>query len=87
MAQEDRHVVFHPPGSSVKAAEGDTILDAARRGKIFVNSPCGGKGTCGKCRIRVTAGRVDREESHHLDRSDAKKGWALACRTAPVNDV
>ena len=40
------HIVGYSPG--------DTILEAIRRAGIYVTSPCGGNGTCGKCIIRVS---------------------------------
>ena len=41
MASGKHTIVFHPPGDSVEIGEGETLIDAARRGKIFVNSKPG----------------------------------------------
>ena len=32
-------------------AEGGTLLSVLRENDIFIPSPCGGRGTCGKCRV------------------------------------
>ncbi len=80
-------VTFHPEGRTVEAGEGMTLLEIAQKEKIFVNSPCGGKGTCGKCRLKVLSGEVEAEASHHLDEEDRREGWVLACRTRPAGDV
>ncbi|MHC4601007.1 MAG: ASKHA domain-containing protein, partial [Planctomycetota bacterium] len=87
MAEDTLKVTFQPSGISVEAKAGETLLEAARRRKVYVNSPCGGKGNCGKCRLRVLSGPVEREISHLLEPSDAEAGWALACRTKPRGAV
>ena len=38
--------------------EGTTILQAARTAGIDIDSPCGGAGTCGKCRVLVDGSHV-----------------------------
>lgn len=42
----------------IQAVEGETLLEALRRGGVYPAAPCGGHGTCGKC--RVTANGVER---------------------------
>ena len=43
---------------TVNASKGRCLLDALRQQGIFVGSPCGGRGTCGKCRVELRQGRV-----------------------------
>ena len=33
---------------------GETIYETARRGGIRIIGACGGRGTCGTCRVKVT---------------------------------
>jgi uncharacterized 2Fe-2S/4Fe-4S cluster protein (DUF4445 family) len=48
----DKYVVeFRPDDKKVTVHEGCTILEAAGRAGIIINTPCGGKGTCGKCKV------------------------------------
>ena len=47
---------------------GENLLEALRRGGFFVNAVCGGKGTCGKCRVI-------------LEGKDAARESVLACQT------
>ncbi|MBQ3105983.1 MAG: DUF4445 domain-containing protein [Eggerthellaceae bacterium] len=51
----------------VSAREGATLLEALREGGVHVDAPCGGNGTCGKCRVLV--------------RGDAGLDYRLACET------
>ena len=32
----------------------DTVLSILRRRKIYISADCGGRGTCGRCRVRIT---------------------------------
>lgn len=44
---------FYPGGQTVQAPEGTTVLEAQRLAGLSPDAPCGGHGTCGKCRVRV----------------------------------
>jgi uncharacterized 2Fe-2S/4Fe-4S cluster protein (DUF4445 family) len=39
--------------NTVKSAKGFSLLHILRKGKYKIYTPCGGKGTCGKCRVKV----------------------------------
>ena len=60
-------ITFLPAGQTISVTEGTNLLDAARSAGLTPNAPCGGKGTCGKCKVRLL----------HLP--DAPE--ALACQT------
>lgn len=47
------HVTLMPSGRRLEAKEGEDLLSVLRREGIFVPAYCGGKGTCGKCLVRV----------------------------------
>lgn len=49
-------VTFLPAGITVPVEEGATLLQAERKAGLNPNAPCGGKGTCGKCKVTVQAG-------------------------------
>ena len=36
-----------------KVEAGTNLLDFLRQNSININTPCNGKGTCGKCKVRV----------------------------------
>ena len=46
-------VVFVHEKKSILTAEGVTILEAARRAGVVIESPCNGSGTCDKCLVTV----------------------------------
>ena len=47
------NVKFEPDGKTVSVEEGATITKAAALAGININSPCGGEGRCGKCKVLV----------------------------------
>lgn len=58
MSEDRTHlVIFQPAGRQGRVAEGTTLLDAARQLGVDVDSICGGRQTCGKCKVIVEAGR------------------------------
>jgi len=38
------------------AEDGENLLQILRREKVYISAPCGGKGTCGKCLVRMESG-------------------------------
>ena len=37
----------------IKANKHDNLLHALIKNKVYINSPCGGNGTCGKCAVII----------------------------------
>ena len=53
---KDHLVVFQPSGRQGRVAESTTLLEAARQLGVDVDSICGGRQTCGKCKVLIEAG-------------------------------
>jgi uncharacterized 2Fe-2S/4Fe-4S cluster protein (DUF4445 family) len=56
MSGKDPQVIFMPSGRRGHFAPGTTVLDAARELGLGIESICGGRLTCGKCKVRVEEG-------------------------------
>lgn len=83
MRESEIAVKFEPHGKTVHVLAGTTLLEAAVRAGLSLESPCGGRGTCGKCRLRVT-GAPDSPTSAERSRLTAQEledGVRLACQT------
>ncbi|MEO5939930.1 MAG: 2Fe-2S iron-sulfur cluster-binding protein, partial [Candidatus Limnocylindrales bacterium] len=52
----DPLVIFTPSGRRGRFARGTTVLDAARRLGVDIDSVCGGRGICGRCQIEQSVG-------------------------------
>jgi uncharacterized 2Fe-2S/4Fe-4S cluster protein (DUF4445 family) len=78
-------VRFLPSSNSANVSAGCELLDAARDAGIELESPCGGKGTCGKCIVRIVSGEVESDHIGLLTTSAVNRGYRLACRTKILN--
>jgi uncharacterized 2Fe-2S/4Fe-4S cluster protein (DUF4445 family) len=81
---------FHPGGQVVSMAEGATLLAAARQAGVFIDTPCDGAGTCGKCRVKIPAAHRQylREAPHDwLTQAERTEGWVLACQCTVHGDL
>ena len=56
MTTGDALVVFTPSGRRGRFEHGTTVLEAARRLGVDLDSVCGGRGICGRCQIEVSEG-------------------------------
>jgi len=65
------------------------LLGALLDDGIAVPAPCGGNGTCGLCRVTVTAGGDEAlpTEAAHLSRREIKEGLRLACQVTIRGDI
>jgi uncharacterized 2Fe-2S/4Fe-4S cluster protein (DUF4445 family) len=82
-------IAFLPEEASVRVACGTTILVAAREAGIGILSPCGGNGTCGKCKVVVEgdASEPNPTEREVLTASELAAGVRFACQCATHGDV
>lgn len=75
----------------LEAEEGRTILSVLLDvGDYTIDAPCGGKGTCGKCKVVVESGRVsdpDERELGFLSDFEQRRGTRLACMTRIQGDT
>lgn len=53
-------VIFQPSGSRGPVEDGTTILEAARSLGVEIETPCGGRLMCSKCRVRIEEGFFER---------------------------
>jgi uncharacterized 2Fe-2S/4Fe-4S cluster protein (DUF4445 family) len=77
---------FLPSGRVVSAVSGTTVLEAARQAGIELDSPCGGKGTCGKCVVRIASGDADSDSLGILSAEAVAAGSVLACATRVLKE-
>ena len=59
MPEKEVAVTFLPMGKTVYVLEETRLLEAAAVAGAMIDQPCGGEGTCGKCRILVSEGACE----------------------------
>ncbi len=74
-------------GKTIETADGISILEALNRAGVFLTSSCGGKGTCGKCRVQIRSGSAERKSTIRLSPEEVENGMAIACQTFPQTDI
>jgi uncharacterized 2Fe-2S/4Fe-4S cluster protein (DUF4445 family) len=73
-------ITFQPSGRNVYVLPGTLMLEAAGRAGIILQTPCGGKGTCGKCKVRIINAKPEMTEgSGELSEALVRDGYRLAC--------
>ncbi len=72
-----------------EARGGDTLLRILFERKYFIPSACGGKGTCGYCKLRVTdgGGPALPTEKLILTSREVMMGMRLTCQLKVKNDI
>jgi uncharacterized 2Fe-2S/4Fe-4S cluster protein (DUF4445 family) len=82
-------IYFKPIDREVQAGTGDTLLDLMRDAGIWIESLCGGKGQCGKCRVIHERGeyeKISREPDKFLSEKELEEGYLLACMVRVKGD-
>ena len=69
-------------GQTISLAAPEPFLSILRREKIYFPLYCGGRGTCGKCRIRITEGSlpITTEDRQFFSEDELKAGENTAGR-------
>ena len=73
----------------VSVESGRPLLSALATENVFLPSACGGKGSCGQCKVRVTegGGEILPTEAVHFTRKEIKDNWRLACQVKVKGDL
>ena len=80
-------VSFKSHGKEIYCKEGDLLLDVAREASIFIDAPCNGNISCGKCKVKLLSGKVDTEKTRHITDDEIKQGYVLACNSKVISDI
>ncbi len=77
------------PDKAIITPAGNTLLNTLGAQKIFIPSACGGKGTCGVCKVRVFegGGALLPTETSHVSRGEAREGVRLSCQVKVKQDM
>ena len=82
-------ITFLPDKKNINVNKETTILEALESVGINIDTPCGGKGICGKCKVLVVEGITTASsiEKKFLSEEEMGKGFRLACQTKLFKDA
>lgn len=72
----------------VKIKDGETLFQGLREHGILLPSPCGGRGSCGKCKVQIQEEDVEItvEDRKKLSEEEIRSGYRLACMCEAKKD-
>ncbi len=76
-----------PLGKEIPVVEGTPLLDVLN--EYGVEFPCGGKGSCGRCKVRLLEGSIPKDPIHlkRLQELKLDDSWRLACLSRCYSDL
>lgn len=82
-------IEFRPHDKVTRVPSGMTIFNAANWIGLPIDSTCGAKGTCGKCKVRILHGNngATAADRRIFSEEELADGWRLSCRSEANSDV
>ena len=89
VAGGDVMITINGGKKEVPAQAGKSLLTTLSEAGVHLSSACGGKGSCGQCKVKVTEGGGDMlpTEAVHFTRKQIKDNWRLGCQVKVKNDL
>lgn len=89
MISRKLEVTYQPYDRTTRVPAGTTVFSAAHWIGLPIDSTCGGRGTCGKCKVRILSGKSDPQDADHrqLRPVEVAEGWRLSCQAHIYEDM
>lgn len=83
------HININDGKKDLEVETGSSLLSTLAENGIHLASACGGKGSCGQCRVRVTegGGNILPTETVHFSRKEQQANWRLGCQVKVKEDM
>lgn len=69
--------------------QGNSVMATLNENGIYLPSACGGKASCGQCKVQILegGGEILDSEKSHFTRKEIKEGWRLGCQCKVKGDL
>ncbi|SLM31771.1 hypothetical protein MTBBW1_420036 [Desulfamplus magnetovallimortis] len=82
------NIIVQPLGINVPINEGETLHDGLERSGISIETPCGGTGVCGGCRVWAQdPSKIPPTLHSDISTREEAEGLRLACMAVPIDDT
>ncbi|RLF32889.1 MAG: oxidoreductase, partial [Thermoplasmata archaeon] len=71
----------------IAVRKGTDLLTALVKGNILIPSSCGGRGVCGRCKVKILKGEYEAEPTGKISEKEKKENIHLACRTIVKGNI
>ena len=67
---------------TLSVTQGNSLMSTLNENGIYLSSACGGKASCGQCKVQVLdgGGEILDSERSHFSRKQIKEHWRLGCQ-------
>ncbi len=74
---------------TISVGQGSSLMTTLNENGIFLPSACGGKASCGQCKVQVLegGGEILDSEKPHFTRKEIKDNWRLGCQCKVKSDM
>lgn len=81
------NIHLQPLGKTIRVNNQTPLIDVLH--EYGIEFPCGGKGTCGKCRVKLLKGDIEMSDLHRKNLLELGLGneWRLACYSTVTSDI
>jgi len=84
----NKHIIqLQPLGKSITVNDHTPLIDVLH--EFGIEFPCGGKGNCGKCKVKLLEGDLAMDEIHQqkIQMLKLSSEWRLACHCKCTSDI
>ena len=80
-------IKLRPLGKTIRVNDQTPLIDVLH--EFGIEFPCGGKGTCGKCKVKLLEGEIEMNEIHQqkIQKLGLSSDWRLACYSECTADI
>lgn len=87
MNNEYVNIRILPYNKEILVEKDKNLLQTLISAGVNIYASCGGRGTCGKCKIKILSGEYTTEPSQFISDEEKKQNIVLACKTFPKSDL
>ena len=83
-----KHIIrLQPLGKELQVNHQTSLIDVLH--EFGIEFPCGGKGTCGKCKVKLLEGEIEISNTHQqkIEKLGLLPDWRLACYSECTSNI